>query len=375
MEYIKRLAKIEEKFEKNKVLLIYGPRQVGKTFLVNRFIEKSGLSFLKLSGEDLDAKSLFSVPSSSALLSRIGNYRNIFIDEAQLIPNIGKTLKLLIDLDLGFSFIVTGSSSFELAGQVGEPLVGRFNLINLFPLSYNEIESSSFHSINLLTETMLFGGYPEIVKLKDVGDKIEKLENITNSYLLKDIFIFERIKKPDMLLNLLKLLAYQVGNEVNINEISLKLEVRNETVERYIDILEKSFIIKRLYPYSGNMRNEIKKKSKIYFYDLGIRNALINNFSDLKTRSDVGGLFENFIFIERFKRNSYSRFYTSIYFWRDTQAGEVDYIEIDNGKVSAFEFTYNNLLNKKRKNKKFIENYNPDVYEILDKDNFRGFIG
>jgi predicted AAA+ superfamily ATPase len=374
MEYIKRLANIAEKFEKNKVLLIYGPRQVGKTFLVNRFIEKSGLSFLKLSGEDLDAKSLFSVPSSSALLSRIGNYRNIFIDEAQLIPNIGKTLKLLIDLDLGFSFIVTGSSSFELAGQVGEPLVGRFNLINLFPLSYNEIESSSFHSINLLTETMLFGGYPEIVKLKDVGDKIEKLENITNSYLLKDIFIFERIKKPDMLLNLLKLLAYQVGNEVNINEISLKLEVRNETVERYIDILEKSFIIKRLYPYSGNMRNEIKKKSKIYFYDLGIRNALINNFSDLKTRSDVGGLFENFIFIERFKRNSYSRFYTSIYFWRDTQAGEVDYIEIDNGKVSAFEFTYNNLLNKKRKNKKFIENYNPEVYEILDKDSFRDFI-
>jgi predicted AAA+ superfamily ATPase len=375
MNYIPRIPKIKDKIEKNKVLLIFGPRQIGKTFLVNKYIEESGETYLKLFGEDLDVKSVLSVPSSSKLLDFFGSARNIFLDEAQQIPNIGTTLKLLIDLNLGFTFIVTGSSSFELVGQVGEPLVGRYNLINLFPLSYLEIKNSYLYNpLNHLNNFLLYGGYPEVVKTLDQKNKIEKLENITNSYLLKDIFIFEKIKKPDMLLNLLKLLAYQIGSEVNINEIAIKLEVGNATVERYIDILEKSFIIKRLYPYAKSLRNEIKRKTKIYFLDLGIRNSLIDDFSNLNFRRDIGNLFENFLVIERLKRNTYGRHYTSSYFWRDVHSGEVDYLEIDSGVIKAYEFTYNNLLNKKKINKMFTATYGPTVYQILDKDNFLPFI-
>lgn len=373
--YINRIPKIEEEIEENKVLLIFGPRQVGKTFLVKKYIEESGLFFLKFSGEDLDTKVIFSVASSSALLSKIGEARNLFIDEAQLIPNIGRVLKLLIDLDLGFKIIVTGSSSFELMGQVGEPLVGRFSLINLFPLSHQEIKNSDLYNpLNQLENLLLFGGYPEVVKETFFQKKISKLENITNSYLLKDIFVFEKVLKPALLVNLLKLLAYQIGNEVNVYEIATKLEIKSETIERYINILEKSFIIFRLTPYSGNLRNEIKKKSKIYFYDLGIRNSLIENFASLDTRSDIGGLFENFLILERKKNHEYTHQYFQKFFWREVGGGEVDYLEIRDEKISAFEFGFFNNLGRKKLAKRFLEKYKPAEVNIVDKNNYFKFL-
>jgi len=379
MKIIKRhiQGQIESRLFTNNIIVIYGPRQAGKTTLVKEIAKKYEKS-IYLNCELPNIKDLLSSFDIALIYNNIKNYNIVIFDEAHLIPKIGELLKILFDTYKDIQFIATGSSSFELSQQVGEPLVGRSWEFMILPLSLREITDSDFEIKNELTTYMLYGGYPEIYHLDPI-DKKEKLTSIAYQYAAKDVFAFEGIKKSDMMIDLLKYIAFQIGNDCSYNGIANKLQIDSKTVKRYIDLLEKTFVIFRLGSYSGNLRSEINKKFKIYFYDIGIRNGIINQFNqiDSLSRNDTGPLFENFCIVERMKKNLLDKNKSPIYFWRSDKNGEVDYIEEKDGQLYTFEFKFNQEnrnLNMIRLPKKFTDNYENYEFKVIDSFGLPEFI-
>jgi len=365
--------RILDRISENKSIILLGPRQCGKTTLLKSISNKLNKSFIWFNGDNPSDAILLENCSLERLKSIIGQNEVFIIDEAQDIPNIGKTIKLIIDYIGKVCPIISGSSSFELSSKLNEPLTGRKYEFNLFPLSFNELTNQfDFKTeIQHLEQRLIYGSYPEIITKP--GKERELLNLLSSSYLYKDIFKFGNIRKPSQLGKIVQLIAWQVGSEVNISEVAKSAGTSSETVERYIDILEKAYIVFRLPSFSRNVRNEIKKNKKIYFYDNGIRNAVIGNYSFLSNRNDVGALWENYLVSERRKCNSYKGFYGQSYFWRTQQQQEIDYVEEIDGRISAFEFKWN--PNKKSGfPQTFVKNYNPDSLEIINRENYESFL-
>ena len=331
---------IQKYRDEGKAMIILGARQVGKTTLLNKLVgDEPGVLFLN--GDEPDIKELLSGVTSTQPKLLFANKHTVVIDEAQMIHNIGITLKLITDNLKDIRLFVSGSSSIELANTINEPLTGRKYEYQLFPLSFQEMvdHHGLLEEKRKLTHRLVFGYYPEIVT--SPGNEIQLLKNLAGSYLYKDILSFGLIKRPIILDKLLKALALQVGSEVSFSELGQLIGADKETIERYVDLLEKAFIIFRLNALSRNVRNEIKKGKKFYFYDNGIRNALTGNFLPWKNRTDKGASWENFIISERIKHLIYNEFYGNYYFWRTTQQQEIDFIEEIDGRFSAFEFKVN----------------------------------
>jgi uncharacterized protein len=373
--FLKRCySNLSEYIPEGKVLIIYGPRQVGKTTLVNHYLEGYQGRYLLINGDDIITREQLSSEKLQTIISIVEGYNLLVIDEAQRIPKIGLALKMLIDHRKDLKIIATGSSSFDLLGQVGEPLTGRKKTIMLYPVWTGELlQRFNHYEIDLkLSDLLIYGLYPEVVTAVSKEDKRQFLNEITNSYLLKDILEMDKVKSAKPVINLLRLLAFQTGNEVSYNELSNSIGIDVKTVARYLDLFEKSHIVIRLSGYSRNMRTEITSKAKYYFYDTGVRNALIANFNDLELRDDIGALWENFIFIERLKKRSYNHIYANEYFWRTWSQQEIDLIEEREGKLFAYEIKW-----KKGKHKtptQFIKSYPDSVFEVISRENYQSFI-
>lgn len=361
---------IEKRLNRGKAIVLLGPRQVGKTTLINEFLKQR--EFLFLNGDDADHRELLENAGTTKLKSVIGDHKFIFIDEAQRIKGVGIIAKLIIDHFKDVQLFISGSSALEINDRMQEPLTGRKFEYFLFPISWEELERhvGYLESNAQLEERLIYGMYPDVINQRH--DAREVLKQLTSSYLYKDILSITGIKKPDLLDKLLKALALQLGSEVSYNELSRLLEVDKLTISKYIDLLEKLFIIFRLNSFSRNQRNEIKHNRKIYFYDNGIRNTIINNLNPIELRSDKGALWENFLISERFKLQQYHKLYSNNYFWRTIQKQEIDFIEERDGQIYAFEFKWN----KRPKDKipsSFIREYDA-IGHIVDKQNFREFI-
>ena len=322
-------APLDRYLQPGKVLVIYGPRRVGKTTLLREFLAHTSLKYKLDSGDNVTTQQTLSSQEFKQVLGYAEGYDLLAIDEAQGIPQIGQALKIIVDQMPDIRVIATGSSSFELSGQVGEPLTGRKRTLTLFPIAQAEL-LSRFNRYELrqrLPEFLIFGAYPEVIESPTRSAKIEAITEIANSYLLKDILALDRVRSSRTLTNLLKLLAFQVGNEVSHSELAGQLGVDTKTVLRYLDLLEKAFVVIRLGAFSRNLRQEISNRAKYYFFDTGIRNALIAQFNDLDQRNDVGQLWENFFFAERMKHRAYAGIYANAYFWRTYDKQEIDLVE------------------------------------------------
>ncbi len=357
----------------NKALVILGPRQVGKTTLMNDYIVSANVKTKVVTGDDITVHSIFGSRSLKTISMFCEGYDVIAVDEAQKIPDIGLGIKLMVDNIPGIKVIATGSSSFELAGQVGEPLTGRKNTMMLYPVAQMEMLNhyNKFELSEMLEDFMIYGGYPAVVTATSYEEKRSLLMEITGSYLFKDILEFEKIKSPQLLINLLRLLAFQIGNEVSVNELSKNLKVDNKTVQRYLELLEKSFIIYKLTGYSRNLRKEISKKAKYFFFDTGIRNAVISNFNPLSLRNDTGQLWENFLVMERIKKQAYKPVYSNNFFWRTWSGNEVDFVEERDGKLFGFEFKWGKT--KTKPPKLWMETYPEADFKVIDKSNYMDF--
>jgi predicted AAA+ superfamily ATPase len=372
--FIERTERIEKQLEAGKVLAIFGPRQSGKTSLIRKYLEQSRKKYRLYQGDDLSVQELFSVARMDRLNAGIGDIDLLVIDEAQVIPNIGAVLKLIVDAYPSLSIIISGSSSFELSQKIGEPLVGRYNDIHLYPLSFAEFRGSPLFDPILFPDVIMrYGGYPAVATAGSDEEKTDTLRKLVEGYLLKDILSFDRLKKPDVLVKLLTLLAHQIGSEVSVHELGVILGVPRTTVTHYLELLERSFVIFPLGAFSNNLRNEVVKKKKYYFYDLGIRNMLVKNFSELRGRADIGGLWENFLVLERKKLLAAQRFYGSTHFWRLTSGSEVDYVEYVNGASCGYEFSYSNT-GKKRIPASWKESYPNASWENVHKENYLDFL-
>lgn len=330
---------LETYLQPNKVLVIYGPRRVGKTTLLESYLAQTRLRYKLDSGDNIRTQQILSSQDFGQILAYVEGYELLAIDEAQGIPNIGMALKIIVDQAPGISVIATGSSSFELAGQVGEPLTGRKRTLILYPLAQSELGSlyNRFELRERLEEFLLYGAYPEVIEAPTAAAKIETISEIAHSYLFKDILAFDRVRSSRSLVDLLKLLAFQIGNEVSLNELATQLAMDVKTVGRYLDLLEKSFVVYRHGGFSRNLRNEVTSKAKYYFFDAGIRNALIAQFNPLDQRNDVGQLWENFVVVERMKRRAYGSIYANVYFWRTYDGQEVDLVEEREGRLFGYE--------------------------------------
>lgn len=361
---------LKKRFNKGKAIVILGPRQVGKTTLIEECIK--GKEILFLNGDDPEIRELLSNAGTSRLKSLIGKYKWIFVDEAQRIPNIGLTAKIITDHFKGVQLLMSGSSALELNQSTQESLTGRKFEFLLYPISWEEFEHhvGYMEASAQLEERLIYGMYPDVINHRHEGREV--LKELTVSYLYKDVLSLTGIKKPELLEKLLKALALQLGNEVSYNELSKLLEIDKATIARYIELLEKAFIVFRLNSFSRNQRNEIKNNRKIYFYDNGIRNMIISNLNSLDLRADKGALWENFLIAERLKLQAYHQQYTSNYFWRTVQKQEIDFVEERNGKINAYEFKWNNRGNKKIP-ASFLREYKAKG-EIIDRQNFRAFV-
>lgn len=339
MTQIKRTleANIKKRLFQNKAILIFGPRQVGKSTLCERIIAATGKPFLFLSGDEFDTREELSNTNAVRLKNLFGNNKLIYIDEAQRIPNIGLTLKIIVDQIREVQVIATGSSSFDLANLSQEPLTGRKFEFFLYPFSFGELveESSLLKEKRMLEHRLIFGSYPEIVTHPE--DAKERLQLVSGSYLYQDLLMLDQIKKPILLEKLLKALALQLGSEINYHELGQIVGADKITVEKYIDLLEKAYVIFRIPGFNRNIRNELKKGKKIYFFDCGIRNAILGNFNPLSSRSDGGALWENYFLVERMKYLAYQKQDAQFYFWRTTAQQEIDFVEESEGVISAYE--------------------------------------
>lgn len=365
--------KIKGKLFKKKVVIIYGARQVGKTTLAKSILEQFGRDGKYLNCEMQSVQDGLEIIEAEKIKSFLGNYKIVVLDEAQNIPNIGKKLKVMVDTYPDIQIIATGSSSFELADKISEPLTGRVFKFHLYPLSVGEIRQNFDQPalMSKLENILRFGSYPEVLALPE-SDAIERLNEIASNYLYKDVLQFEGVRKSIIIKNLLQLLALQAGQEVSFQEIAVKLGISRLTVQRYVDILEKSFVLFTLRAFSRNKRKEISKSVKIFFLDNGIRNSLIQNFNPLNIRNDVGSLWENFCVSERQKSNNEAGRLVNTYFWRTYDQKEVDYVEEFGGKLNGYEFKWNDK-NKPLKAgaRHFSLEYGP--VEKIDRSNFSSF--
>jgi len=365
---------IKERFFQKKAIILVGPRQVGKTTLLKQILEDNKqLETLFLNCDEPETLQMLENVSSTELKNLIGNKKIILIDEAQRVENVGITLKLITDNIPDIQLVVTGSSAFDLRNRLNEPLTGRKFEYQLYPFSTAELinATSYLEEKRLLEQRMIYGMYPDVVNNPSDAQKI--LIELSNSYLYKDILMYKDIRNPDVLTKLLTALSLQLGNEVSYNELSNTLGVKSETVERYIELLEKVFIIFKQQSLSRNLRNELKKSRKIYFYDNGVRNALIQNFKSLELRTDTGALWENFIVSERKKHIEYNEIYSNTYFWRTHAQQEIDYIEERGGMLYAFEFKWNEKKKTKIPNA-FAEAYPQHEFQCISKINYLEFI-
>ncbi len=362
--------KIKNNLHKGKVIVLIGPRQVGKTTLINSLL--TDIPYLFLDGDDAVVADTLANANTETLKNIIGSFKYVFIDEVQRIPNIGLKLKILVDQIKDVQLIASGSSAFDINHLTQEPLTGRKFEYNLFPISWSEFEDNVGYikAQQQLEQRLLYGMYPDVIT--NFGQEYELLKNLVSSYLYKDILSLAGIRKPEILEKIVQALAFQIGNEVSYSEIAQLVGVDKNTVNNYVDLLEKSFVVFKLNSFSRNLRNEIKVNRKIYFYDTGLRNMLIGNFSPLELRQDKGALWENFIISERVKKLSYTNSGAKPYFWRTKQQQEIDYVEVEADAIRAFEIKWSRTKKVKIPNS-FQAAYNPS-FLVVDKDNFRDFL-
>ncbi len=377
MQYIKR--EIEEFIRKNlasnKVIIIFGPRRVGKTVLLKQILSSVNEDHILLNGEDMEHQEVLKNRSIANYTRLIGDKKLLIIDEAQAISDIGLKLKLMVDSIPGLRVIATGSSEFDLNNKMGEPLVGRKMDFNLFPLSQQERSRKEdfLTTRSKLEERLIFGSYPELEQLQNREDRINYLKGLVNSYLLKDIIAFEGIKKRDKIVQLLKIIAFRMGSEVSLESIGNSLQISKNTVDKYLDLLSKVFIIHKVSGFSRNLDNEITKMSKWYFYDNGIRNAIISNFNTIENRDDIGKLWENYFISERLKFLNYNRIQTNNYFWRNKNQQELDWLEEINGELFAYEIKWNPKASAKPPSA-WAKAYQGSKFIVINTENYLDYI-
>jgi len=362
--------RIIKRIGSGKAIVVIGPRQVGKTTMIESILKSN--DYLLLDGDDPKTRTLLTGPTTQQIRSILGKYKYIFIDEAQRIEGIGLTMKIITDRFKDVQLFTSGSSSFDLSNKINDPLTGRKWEYQLFPISWEEYENHHgyLYAEQDIENRLLYGFYPDV--LNNVGDEIGILRNLVNSYLYKDILSFADIRKPEILDKLVQALALQIGSEVNYSELSQIVNVDKKTISKYIDILQKGYIVFKLSSFSRNVRNEIKTNKKIYFYDNGIRNMVIGNFNPLSLRTDKGALWENFLISERIKQIEYKESLARTYFWRTRQQQEVDFVEEYEGKIFGYEFKWNKKKIQKLP-KTFTKAYNSEN-KVIDRNNFRDFV-
>jgi predicted AAA+ superfamily ATPase len=365
---------ILRKLQPNKVVIVFGARRVGKTVLVKEILEQVNEPVLTLNGEDINVHDKLAIRSVENYKQILGSYKLLYIDEAQKIPEIGLKLKLMIDEIEGLRIIISGSSSLDIHKDAGEPLTGRKYSFNLFALSeneYNQVEDS-ISKIDKIRERMIFGNYPELLHLPDREDKIDYLNEMVSSYLLKDILVYENIKNSQKIFNLLRLIAFQIGGEVSLQELGNQLGISKNTVEKYLDLLSKVFILHKVEGFSRNLRKEITKNSRWYFLDNGIRNAVIANFNPIESRNDIGSLWENYMISERLKYQEYHRLMSNNYFWRTYDQQEIDWVEEREGSLFGYEFKWKE---DKVKIPTQWENAYPNAsFEVINMENYNEWL-
>ena len=376
MEFLVRnISKnILKKMQPNKVVIVFGARRVGKTVLVKSILEEIDESVLTLNGEDINVHDRLATRSVENYKQILGSYKVLYIDEAQKIPEIGSKLKLMIDEIEGLKIIISGSSSFDIHKDAGEPLTGRkysFNLYTLAEAEYNQIETP-INKPDKIRERLVFGSYPELLHLPDKEDKIDYLNEMVSSYLLKDILVYENIKNSQKIFNLLRLIAFQIGGEVSLHELGQQLGVSKNTVEKYLDLLSKVFILHKVEGFSRNLRKEITKNSRWYFLDNGIRNAVIANFNPIEARNDIGALWENYMISERIKYQEYERISSNNYFWRTYEQQEVDWVEEREGSLFGYEFKWKE--SKVKIPTQWKKAYPDASFEVINIDNFETWL-
>ncbi|MGM0477857.1 MAG: ATP-binding protein [Bacteroidota bacterium] len=379
MKFINRSIEdtVRKSLKPNKVVIILGARRVGKTELIKRILQDVDMEVLNLNGEDEAVHSLLETRSVRNYKQLLGKAEMLIIDEAQVIPEIGKKLKLMVDSIDGLKVLVSGSSVFDMNNQLGEPLVGRSIPLHLYPLSQIEYAQNEnlLETKSILEERLIFGSYPELEQLGSREEKVDYLKEIVNSYLFKDILAFEGIRKREKIVALLRMIAFRVGSEISIESIGNKLQMSKTTVDKYLDLLSKVFIIHRVGGFSRNLDNEITKKAKWYFYDNGIRNALINNFNLLNVRDDHGKIWENYLISERLKKQAYEGPQSLNYFWRTHTKQEIDWVEEIGGKLHAYEFKWNAKTAAKTKVPASWKKAYPEAsFKVIHPDNYLDFI-
>ena len=357
-----------------KVLILYGPRRVGKTTLINQLIEKNKHVSILLRAEEKVTQEAFSSLESYKMKNLVGENKFVFIDEAQKIKNIGENLKLFIDTFPEIAVLASGSSSFDLARKIGEPLTGRQNVIILYPFSQKELINywGRVRALSSLEEILIYGSYPEVINFSLAEDKKNYLDELIHSYLYKDILEFDSVKNSGKIFDLLSLVAYQIGNEVSVTELSRQLEISKNTVTRYLDLLEKAFVLIKVRGFSRNLRSEITNNCRYYFWDNGVRNALISNINPLARRADTGQLWENYLAVERTKKQSYDPLFANNFFWRTYGQQEIDWVEEREGKLFGYEFKWQK--NKGKKPALWTNTYPNAEFEIINKDNYLDFV-
>lgn len=355
------------------VTAVFGARRTGKTFLMEQIKNEIGENnVLMVQGDDLDISEILGSQRSSILNNFVKGYNYLFIDEAQKIPNIGPSLKLMVDTIPNLQIFITGSSALELNQKVGEPLTGRSTYFNLFPIWQKELKQDFITSKKTLNQQLIYGMYPQVITEENDNEKTKILNSIKNGYLLKDILALDNQKNAVFILNLLRLVAFQIGNDISYNEIAQNLQVNTKTVQRYLNLLEKTFVIFSLPGFSRNLRKEYSKTPRYYFWDNGIRNILINNLNPVNFRDDIGKLWENFCISERLKKHYYTQQIGSHYFWRTYDQQEIDIVEEIQGKLSGFEFKWSKKKGKVPK--AFSVAYPNATYKVINKDNYLEFI-
>lgn len=376
MKLIKRTIEqdVISNLKENKVVVVAGARRTGKTILLKQITEQIEEDFLLLNGEDNTVVEILKKRSVQHYKNYLENKKLLIIDEAQKIEGIGDILKLMVDEINGLKILITGSSAFDIANLTGEPLTGRKFTYYLYPFSEKEYlqNESMIEKIDNLNERLIFGNYPELINLPERSQKLNYLQEIVNSYLLKDILAFENIRNSSKILNLLRLIAFQIGNEVSFQELGNKLSLSKNTIEKYLDLLSKVFILYKLEGFSRNLRKEISKSTKWYFYDNGIRNILINNMNPIELRNDIGVLWENYIISERIKFQNYSQMLTSNYFWRTYDQQEIDWIEEREGNLFAYEMKW-----KPQKSKiptGWTKAYPESKFEVISSENYLNWV-
>jgi len=358
-----------------KVLVIYGPRRVGKTFLLDRFLKRQKGKYFSGVGEDRLLREILESASLERIKSSFAGYDLVVIDEAQKIRDVGEGLKLVVDHLPDTAVIATGSSSFDLAGKVGEPLTGRKRTLVLYPLSVLETKSQfgPMWPQEKLEELLVYGSYPETLSFENEKDKSDYLHELRDSYLCRDILELDNVRNARKILDLLTMLAFQIGREVSLNELATALGMSQQTVARYLDLLEKAFVIRNVRAYSRNHRKEVTKMSRYYFLDNGVRNAVVNNFNRLNRRNDTGQLFENFLFMDRLKKQHYTGDRTNNYFWRTYDRQEIDHVEERGGEVVGYEFKFSST--KKTKSPGAWSRTYPEAdYKVITRENFLPFV-